>query len=121
MAVSITPRPGVDEAELLMIAGDKSRVFTPDNLQDFETEFTKYIGFGCEGLELDNNSSKGKSIVIRRTLRNTEPLIRGATDIRCDESSVTLVVRTQREMSGLVYAQNYHDDAKCLKVGLDRS
>ncbi|KAK6055021.1 von Willebrand factor type A domain protein [Cooperia oncophora] len=33
LAVSVTPRPYVDEAELLMITGDQTRVFTPRNAQ----------------------------------------------------------------------------------------
>ncbi|VDM66913.1 unnamed protein product, partial [Strongylus vulgaris] len=52
VAVSVTPRPYVDEAELLEIAGDQSRVFIPRNIHEFETELMKHVGFGCEGLEL---------------------------------------------------------------------
>lgn len=57
-AVSMTPRPNVDESELLVIAREKSRVFTPENLQTFETEFAKFVGFGCPGIDLGNNSSE---------------------------------------------------------------
>ena len=32
IAVSVTPRPLVDEAELRLIAGDDKRAFTPPNL-----------------------------------------------------------------------------------------
>ncbi|CAI4221072.1 unnamed protein product [Auanema sp. JU1783] len=101
LAVSVTPRPLVDEAELLMIAGDPSRVFTPRNLQDFENEFMKYVGFGCEGITLDSNA---------------KPQIRGATDVTCNANSVTFTVRTQRPMQGLMYAQHYHDDENCVLI-----
>lgn len=31
----------------------------------------------------------------------------------CGPNSVTFTVRTQRPMSGRMYAQNFHDDSKC--------
>ncbi|PIO75043.1 von Willebrand factor type A domain protein [Teladorsagia circumcincta] len=98
LAVSVTPRPYVDEAELLMIAGDQTRVFTPKNAQNFEAELMKHVGFGCEGLELGPDA---------------KPRVRGATDVSCDANSVTLTVRTQRPMHGLVYAQHFHDTPQC--------
>uniref|UniRef100_A0A1I7XAS4 VWFA domain-containing protein n=1 Tax=Heterorhabditis bacteriophora TaxID=37862 RepID=A0A1I7XAS4_HETBA len=162
MAVSVTPRPYVDEAELLMIAGDQSRVFTPRNIQDtwiewmrvtdrflllepdsqlflgskrrnrsvtrihsiqvscnytmidtgivmvslirssdFEVEFLKHVGFGCEGLDLGPDA---------------KPRVRGATDVSCTSNSVTFTVRTQRPMHGLMYAQHFHDDTRCVLV-----
>ena len=55
--MSIAERPKVDEAELLMIAGDNSRVFAPWNIQNFEAEFLKYVGFGCEGVDLGPDAS----------------------------------------------------------------
>ncbi|KAJ1368010.1 hypothetical protein KIN20_029058 [Parelaphostrongylus tenuis] len=45
-----------------------------------------------------------------------EPRVRGATDITCDEHSVSLTVRTQRPMNGLMYAQNFHDNSRCFLV-----
>lgn len=58
IAVSIAERPRVDEAELLMIAGDHSRVFAPWNLQEFEAELMKHVGFGCDGIELGPDASE---------------------------------------------------------------
>ena len=58
IAVSVAERPKVDEAELLMIAGDNSRVFAPWNIQEFESEFLKYVGFGCEGVDLGPDASE---------------------------------------------------------------
>ncbi|KJH50767.1 von Willebrand factor type A domain protein [Dictyocaulus viviparus] len=104
LAVSVTPEPHVDTAELLDIAGNQSRVFTPKNAQDFEAELMKYVGFGCEGLELGPDA----------ILDFIEPRVRGATDVSCNESSVMLTVRTQRPMNGLMYAQNFYDDPRCL-------
>ncbi|KAK6028827.1 von Willebrand factor type A domain protein [Ostertagia ostertagi] len=98
LAVSVTPRPYVDEAELLAITGDQTRVFTPKNAQNFEAELMKHVGFGCEGLELGPDA---------------KPRVRGATDVTCDANSVTLTVRTQRPMHGLVYAQHFHDTPQC--------
>uniref|UniRef100_A0A0R3QXR7 ZP domain-containing protein n=1 Tax=Brugia timori TaxID=42155 RepID=A0A0R3QXR7_9BILA len=49
-----------------------------------------------------------------------EPRIRGATDISCDGGSLTFTVRTQRPMTGLMYAQQYHDDMKCITDGSSR-
>uniref|UniRef100_A0A914VWI4 Uncharacterized protein n=1 Tax=Plectus sambesii TaxID=2011161 RepID=A0A914VWI4_9BILA len=100
-AVSQTPNPTVDESELLVIARDKSRVFTPRNLQSFETEFLQYIGFGCPGLKLGPNS---------------KPSIRGATDVSCTPNSLTVTIRTQKPMNGLIYAQQYSEDSKCVQV-----
>lgn len=45
-----------------------------------------------------------------------KPRIRGATDVTCGPTSVTFTVRTQKPMTGLMYAQQYHDDPKCVKV-----
>ncbi|CAJ0598603.1 unnamed protein product [Cylicocyclus nassatus] len=98
IAVSVTPRPYVDEAELLQIAGDQSRVFTPRNAHEFEAELMKHVGFGCEGLELGPDA---------------KPRVRGATDVTCNANSMSLTVRTQRPMHGLMYAQNYHDTPAC--------
>ncbi|VDD88055.1 unnamed protein product [Enterobius vermicularis] len=100
-AVSMTPSPYVDEAELLSIAQDARRVFTPLNDNEFETEFLKYVGFGCAGYDLGVEA---------------KPRIRGATDVTCGPTSVTFTVRTQKPMTGLMYAQQYHDDPKCVKV-----
>lgn len=101
LAVSVTPRPYVDEAELLSIAGDQSRVFTPANAQNFEAELMKHVGFGCEGLELGPDA---------------KPRVRGATDVTCDANSMTFTVRTQRPMQGLMYAQHFHEDPHCTLV-----
>ncbi|EYC42286.1 hypothetical protein Y032_0537g3123 [Ancylostoma ceylanicum] len=115
VAVSVTPRPYVDEAELLQIAGDQSRVFTPRNahvwqylelalkylFQEFESELMKHVGFGCEGLELGPDA---------------KPRVRGATDVTCDANSITFTVRTQRPMHGLMYAQHFHDIPECTLV-----
>ncbi|ETN77043.1 von Willebrand factor type A domain protein [Necator americanus] len=98
LAVSVTPRPYVDEAELLQIAGEQSRVFTPRNAHEFEAELMKHVGFGCEGLELGPDS---------------KPRVRGATDVTCNSNSVTFTVRTQRPMHGLMYAQHFHDIPEC--------
>ncbi|KAL6726331.1 hypothetical protein Aduo_008316 [Ancylostoma duodenale] len=101
VAVSVTPRPYVDEAELLQIAGDQSRVFTPRNAHEFEAELMKHVGFGCEGLELGPDA---------------KPRVRGATDVTCDANSITFTVRTQRPMHGLMYAQHFHDIPECSLV-----
>ncbi|KHJ83289.1 hypothetical protein OESDEN_17014 [Oesophagostomum dentatum] len=103
LAVSVTPRPYVDEAELLLIAGDQSRVFTPRNAHEFEAELMKHVGFGCEGLELGPDA---------------KPRVRGATDVTCDSNSITLTVRTQRPMHGLMYAQHFNDEPGCMLVSL---
>ncbi|KAE9419632.1 hypothetical protein Angca_005074, partial [Angiostrongylus cantonensis] len=101
LVVSVTPEPRIDENELVDIAGDQARVFTPRNAHDFESELMKHVGYGCEGLKLGPDA---------------KPRVRGATDISCDEHSVTLTVRTQRPMSGLMYAQNFHDSPQCFLV-----
>jgi hypothetical protein len=54
----MSPRPYVDEAELLTIAGDERHVFIPSNLHEFETQFLKYVGFGCVGIELGPQARK---------------------------------------------------------------
>uniref|UniRef100_A0A0N5AE05 VWFA domain-containing protein n=1 Tax=Syphacia muris TaxID=451379 RepID=A0A0N5AE05_9BILA len=100
-AISLTSSPYVDEAELLFIAQDERRVFTPSNEQEFEAEFLKYVGFGCPGYDLGVEA---------------QPRVRGATDVSCGPNSVTFTVRTQKPMTGLMYAQQYHDDPKCVKV-----
>ncbi|CAD6188203.1 unnamed protein product [Caenorhabditis auriculariae] len=106
LAVSVTPRPLVDEAELLLIGGDQNRAFSPHNLQDFEAEFMKHVGFGCDGVELAPDA---------------KPRVRGATDITCEENALTLVVRTQRALQGVMYANNFHDDEKCILRKNDES
>uniref|UniRef100_A0A0M3IEN4 ZP domain-containing protein n=1 Tax=Ascaris lumbricoides TaxID=6252 RepID=A0A0M3IEN4_ASCLU len=100
-AVSMTPSPYVDEGELLNISQDPSKVFTPANIQEFESELLRYVGFGCPGMEL------GPDAV---------PRVRGATDVTCGPNSITFTVRTQKPMTGLMYAQQYYDDEKCVKV-----
>ncbi|GMR41897.1 hypothetical protein PMAYCL1PPCAC_12092, partial [Pristionchus mayeri] len=99
IAVSVAGRPYVDEKELLAIAGSPERVFTPTNLQEFEHEFFKYVGFGCPGAEL---------------AKDAKPTIRGATDVSCDVSSLTFTVRTQKPMKGMMYAQRYQDSEECI-------
>ncbi|GMT18616.1 hypothetical protein PFISCL1PPCAC_9913, partial [Pristionchus fissidentatus] len=99
IAVSVAGRPYVDERELLSIAGSPERVFTPTNLQEFEHEFFKYVGFGCPGAELG---------------KDAKPTIRGATDVSCDASSLTFTVRTQKPMKGMMYAQKYQDSQECV-------
>lgn len=79
-----------------------SYIFKIIAFQDFETKFLPFIGFGCVGVDLGPDP---------------EPRIRGATDVTCNENSVTFTVRTQRPMAGLMYAQRYHDDTKCVKAG----
>lgn len=44
------------------------------------------------------------------------PRVRGATDVTCGPNSITFTVRTQKPMTGLMYAQQYYDDEKCVKV-----
>ncbi|CAG9533231.1 unnamed protein product [Cercopithifilaria johnstoni] len=100
-AIALTPAPYADESELLDITQNSDHIFTPVNLKDFETKFLPYIGFGCVGVDLGSDP---------------EPRIRGATDITCDRSSLTLTVRTQQPMTGLMYAQQYYDDTRCVKV-----
>uniref|UniRef100_A0A1I7TB33 von Willebrand factor type A domain protein n=1 Tax=Caenorhabditis tropicalis TaxID=1561998 RepID=A0A1I7TB33_9PELO len=99
IAVSVTPRPLVDEAELRLIAGSEKRAFTPPNLHDFEGEFMKYVGFGCDGIELPPDA---------------KPQVRGATDVKCTEHSMSIVVRTQRALQGVMYAHMYHDEPECM-------
>ncbi|CAB3401343.1 unnamed protein product [Caenorhabditis bovis] len=106
IAVSVTPRPLVDEAELLLIAGDAKRAFSPPNLSEFESEFMKYVGFGCDGIELPPDA---------------KPQVRGATDIKCTENSMSIVVRTQRPLQGLMYAHHYHDVPECMIRKTDNS
>uniref|UniRef100_A0A8R1U1C6 Uncharacterized protein n=1 Tax=Onchocerca volvulus TaxID=6282 RepID=A0A8R1U1C6_ONCVO len=102
-AVTLTPAPYADESELLSMTQNTDHVFTPDNLENFESKFLPFIGFGCIGVDLGSNP---------------KPRIRGATDVTCDKSSVTFTVRTQRPMIGLMYAQQYHDDRKCVEASL---
>ncbi|KAM3723749.1 Cuticlin-6 [Dirofilaria immitis] len=106
-AVTLTAAPYADEGELLSMTQNIDHVFTPVNLKDFESKFLPFIGFGCVGLDLGPAP---------------KPRIRGATDVSCDKNSVTFTVRTQRPMTGLMYAQQYHDDTKCVKKsdGLSR-
>ncbi|CAI5446482.1 unnamed protein product [Caenorhabditis angaria] len=87
IAVSVTPRPLVDEAELLLISGEPGRAFSPPNLQNFEKEFMKYVGFGCDGIELPPDA---------------KPQVRGATEVKCTENSMSIIVRTQRALQGLM-------------------
>ncbi|VDO34217.1 unnamed protein product [Haemonchus placei] len=98
LAVSVAPRPYVHEDELLTIAGDQKRFFTPRNAQGFEAELMKHVGFGCEGMELGPDA---------------KPRVRGATDISCNSNSVTLTVRTQRPMHGHAYADHFHNSPQC--------
>uniref|UniRef100_A0A1I8EH82 von Willebrand factor type A domain-containing protein n=1 Tax=Wuchereria bancrofti TaxID=6293 RepID=A0A1I8EH82_WUCBA len=100
-AITLTPAPYADESELLSITQNTDHIFTPD----FEVKFLPYIGFGCIGLDLG---------------LDPEPRIRGATDITCDGGSLTFTVRTQRPMTGLMYAQQYHDDMRCVTDGSSR-
>ncbi|KAK6101907.1 von Willebrand factor type A domain family protein [Brugia pahangi] len=104
-AITLTPAPYADESELLSITQNTDHIFTPINLKDFEIKFLPYIGFGCIGLDLG---------------LDPEPRIRGATDISCDGGSLTFTVRTQRPMTGLMYAQQYHDDMRCITDGSSR-
>ncbi|NP_001317785.1 von Willebrand factor type A domain protein [Caenorhabditis elegans] len=106
IAVSVTPRPLVDEAELRLIAGSEKRAFTPPNLHDFESEFMKYVGFGCDGIELPPDA---------------KPQVRGATDVKCTEHSMSIVVRTQRALQGVMYAHMYHDEPECMIRKTDNS
>ncbi|XGW16025.1 hypothetical protein V3C99_001460 [Haemonchus contortus] len=98
LAVSVAPRPYVHEDELLAIAGDQKRFFTPRSAQGFEAELMKHVGFGCEGVELGPDA---------------KPRVRGATDISCNSNSVTFTVRTQRPMHGHAYADNFHNSPQC--------
>uniref|UniRef100_A0A915CNC4 Uncharacterized protein n=1 Tax=Ditylenchus dipsaci TaxID=166011 RepID=A0A915CNC4_9BILA len=98
IAVSMNHPQNTDEDELLTITADPEHVFTTKNIQQFEPAFLKFVGFGCPGLTLGPDSA---------------PRVRGATDISCGPNSVSFTVRTQRPMSGLMYAQQYHDDPKC--------
>lgn len=96
IAVSLKYLADVDE--LTAIAQNPEHVFMPKNLDEFEKVFLKFVGFGCPGLVLGPES---------------KPRVRGATDITCGPNSVTLTVRTQRPMSGRMYAQDFYDDPKC--------
>jgi hypothetical protein len=51
-----------------------------------------------------------------------EPKVRGSTDISCGPNSMTLTLRTQKPMNGLMYAQSFHNDPRCKLVanGRDR-
>ncbi|VDK59869.1 unnamed protein product [Cylicostephanus goldi] len=59
----------------------------------------KHVGYGCEGLVLGPDA---------------KPRVRGATDVTCNANSMSLTVRTQRPMHGLMYAQNYHNTPACV-------
>uniref|UniRef100_A0A914H516 Uncharacterized protein n=1 Tax=Globodera rostochiensis TaxID=31243 RepID=A0A914H516_GLORO len=98
MAISLNHPTNSNERELLAIAGRKEHVFTQKNLQSFEKTFLKFVGFGCEGIELGVNAT---------------PRIRGATDITCGPDSITLTVRTTKPMHGLIYAHRFHNDPQC--------
>jgi hypothetical protein len=51
-------RPTIlDDRELESIAGSSEGVFTPQNMQNFESEFMKYVGFGCPNLDLGPDAS----------------------------------------------------------------
>ena len=101
IAVSMSYPPKSDENELAIMADSPDHAFTPKNIQGFESIFLNYVGFGCPGLKL------GPDAV---------PRVRGATDVTCGPNSVTFTVRTQKPMSGLMYAQLFHDDSKCVHV-----
>jgi hypothetical protein len=60
MAVSMHRPTMVDTRELEAIAGVPENIFTPQNLQNFESEFLKYVGFGCPNLELGPDASELK-------------------------------------------------------------
>lgn len=107
MAISMHRPTIIDERELEAIAGVPENIFTPQNLQNFESEFLKYVGFGCPNLELGPDA---------------KPKVRGSTDISCGPNSITLTLRTQKPMNGLMYAQNFHGDSRCVLVadGKDR-
>ncbi|KAI1721088.1 von willebrand factor type A domain-containing protein [Ditylenchus destructor] len=98
MAVSMNFPQNTDEDELFTMTQDTEHVFTSKNIQKFEPAFLKFVGFGCPGMTLGPDAA---------------PRVRGATDISCGPNSVTFTVRTQRPMSGLMYAQSYHDDPRC--------
>lgn len=66
----------------------------------------KYVGFGCDGIELPPDA---------------KPQVRGATDVKCTEHSMSIVVRTQRALQGLMYAHNYHDEPDCMIRKTDNS
>ncbi|KAI6176874.1 hypothetical protein M3Y97_00846100 [Aphelenchoides bicaudatus] len=107
MAVSMHKPTMIDTRELEAIAGVPENIFIPQNLQNFESEFLKYVGFGCPGLELGHDA---------------KPKVRGSTDINCGPNSITLTLRTQKPMNGLMYAQSFHNDPSCVLVanGKDR-
>uniref|UniRef100_A0A7E4ZWU6 VWFA domain-containing protein n=1 Tax=Panagrellus redivivus TaxID=6233 RepID=A0A7E4ZWU6_PANRE len=101
IAVAMSYPPQVDEHELQLIADSPDFAFTPKNVQEFEGAFLKFVGFGCPGLVLGPNAT---------------PRVRGATDVTCGPNSVTFTVRTQKPMNGLMYAQQFNDDPKCVHV-----
>ncbi|VDK62130.1 unnamed protein product [Onchocerca ochengi] len=96
-AVTLTPAPYADESELLSMTQNTDHVFTPDNLENFESKFLPFIGFGCIGVDLGSNP---------------KPRIRGATDVTCDKSSVTFTVRTQRPMIGLIKPTDHPEKSR---------
>ncbi|KAI6201597.1 hypothetical protein M3Y96_00859100 [Aphelenchoides besseyi] len=110
MAITLHHPTLVDQMELETIASKPENIFTPANLPTFESEFLRYIGFGC---------SKYPSAVIGS---DSQPRVRGSTDVTCDANSITFTVRTQKPMNGLMYAQQYHNDPRCVHVanGEDR-
>lgn len=66
----------------------------------------KYVGFGCDGIELPPDA---------------KPQVRGATDVKCTEHSMSIVVRTQRALQGVMYAHMYHDEPECMIRKTDNS
>lgn len=58
MAISMHRPTLVDVRELESLSGSPEGIFTPQNMQNFEAEFLKYVGFGCPNLELGPDASK---------------------------------------------------------------
>uniref|UniRef100_A0A914YXT9 Uncharacterized protein n=1 Tax=Panagrolaimus superbus TaxID=310955 RepID=A0A914YXT9_9BILA len=106
ISVSMSHPPNIDEHELAVMADSPDYVFTPKNIQLFEETFLKYVGFGCPGVKLGPDAT---------------PRVRGATDVSCGPNSVTFTVRTQKPMNGLMYAQQFNDDARCVHVAAGNS
>lgn len=46
-------------------------------------------------------------------MMNSEPRVRGATDVLCGAGFLKFTVRTQRPMEGVMYAHGHHDDLNC--------
>ncbi|KAI6240169.1 hypothetical protein M3Y99_00504300 [Aphelenchoides fujianensis] len=98
-AVSMHRPTMVDQRELENIAGVPENVFTPQNLQNFESEFLKFVGFGCPNMQLGPDST-ACSWINRCQLR----------------AEFHHVHRAHPEADERAYAQEFHHDSRCVHV-----